>query len=614
MATVNTDADTSLLRCPITGEKFRDPVVAGDGHTYEREAIVHWLNSGGGTSPMTRQPLNADRLIPNLRVKELVEADLDETPRKKKYQFKLDEDIKQLDHIFTSHGKIVDAAEWLKKTDGIPIVLMTISGTQALKEANYYVTMSMHPHVVRTYGLVDNPTKEVMLVQERAPKGDLLQLLKRREQPPTIAVLREMFIQIASAMSFLAHNKLVHGDLACRNILVFKFDEESVDQNLVKVTDFGLSRASSIYKCMSTSAATTMNVIPYRYAAPEILENPDVKEHYTERSDMYSMGVLMCEAFSPRGKQPWSDNNDDMQVMKRVIRGERLPRPLACSEDMWKIIENTMSHQASDRPTFACLHRKLIECAIHSWAPDPPKPAPRICDTIKYDGIAINLPWTYLDVEEIGIIAEKLKKNNSVLRLDFTGTCLADQGATFIAEMLQSNKKITKLLVPSSNISSIGAKRLAQALKINQTLVELRVDHNPLLDDGVQAICEALETNQKLATLSLRDTGMTTFGVKSIAEMLCGNATLTKLDIGNNKIMDDSAVLIANALEINESLNWLNMVSDDVSDKGAFVLAQGIIAHKRKFNYFAITAPCLVSNSGRDAIENALIANATAKR
>lgn len=29
--------------CPITGELMRDPVVAGDGHTYDREAIEMWL-------------------------------------------------------------------------------------------------------------------------------------------------------------------------------------------------------------------------------------------------------------------------------------------------------------------------------------------------------------------------------------------------------------------------------------------------------------------------------------------------------------------------------------------------------------------------------------------
>ncbi len=49
------------LICPITLQIFRDPVIAGDGHTYERAAIVRWILEHG-TSPLTRQPLNLNEL------------------------------------------------------------------------------------------------------------------------------------------------------------------------------------------------------------------------------------------------------------------------------------------------------------------------------------------------------------------------------------------------------------------------------------------------------------------------------------------------------------------------------------------------------------------------
>lgn len=39
--------------CPITGDVMKDPVIAMDGYTYERTAIVEWL-SRSGVSPMTR--------------------------------------------------------------------------------------------------------------------------------------------------------------------------------------------------------------------------------------------------------------------------------------------------------------------------------------------------------------------------------------------------------------------------------------------------------------------------------------------------------------------------------------------------------------------------------
>jgi hypothetical protein len=86
------------LVCPILQERFVDPVVAADGHTvrhtpecpeypgtlvewslpsrwqYERRAIVRWLASGHDTSPLTNERLPTCRLVPNLRVKAIMES------------------------------------------------------------------------------------------------------------------------------------------------------------------------------------------------------------------------------------------------------------------------------------------------------------------------------------------------------------------------------------------------------------------------------------------------------------------------------------------------------------------------------------------------------------
>lgn len=49
------------LICPITLDVFRDPVIAQDGHVYERTAITQWIIEHG-TSPITRQPLRVEEL------------------------------------------------------------------------------------------------------------------------------------------------------------------------------------------------------------------------------------------------------------------------------------------------------------------------------------------------------------------------------------------------------------------------------------------------------------------------------------------------------------------------------------------------------------------------
>jgi hypothetical protein len=43
----------AAFRCALTQEVMIDPVLAGDGFTYERSAIEQWLKMGRRTSPMT---------------------------------------------------------------------------------------------------------------------------------------------------------------------------------------------------------------------------------------------------------------------------------------------------------------------------------------------------------------------------------------------------------------------------------------------------------------------------------------------------------------------------------------------------------------------------------
>ena len=50
--------------CPITHEVMHDPVIAADGHTYERVAIARWLKHHG-TSPSTNLRLKHRGVIPN---------------------------------------------------------------------------------------------------------------------------------------------------------------------------------------------------------------------------------------------------------------------------------------------------------------------------------------------------------------------------------------------------------------------------------------------------------------------------------------------------------------------------------------------------------------------
>nr|XP_043610006.1 E3 ubiquitin-protein ligase CHIP-like [Erigeron canadensis] len=76
------EADTptdvpDYLCCKITLDIFRDPVITPSGLTYERAVILDHLEKVGKFDPITRETLFASQLIPNLAIKEAVEAFLE---------------------------------------------------------------------------------------------------------------------------------------------------------------------------------------------------------------------------------------------------------------------------------------------------------------------------------------------------------------------------------------------------------------------------------------------------------------------------------------------------------------------------------------------------------
>ncbi|CAF4183568.1 unnamed protein product, partial [Adineta steineri] len=184
-------------------------------------------------------------------------------------------------------------------------------------------------------------------------------LLQDQPSMPDEHVLSEMFVQISDAMVFLAHNQVVHADLACRNVLVFRYDANEPKHNLVKLTDFGLSRGSSMYAPVGTASTIALTIVPIRYAAPEILRNSNNKHSYTEKSDVFSMGVLMWEAYS-KCEMPWSNIENDNEVRQKVMNGEHLKQPSKCTDRMWSTILNCMSQQEKNRPSFGELKRQLL--------------------------------------------------------------------------------------------------------------------------------------------------------------------------------------------------------------------------------------------------------------
>jgi serine/threonine protein kinase len=100
-----------------------------------------------------------------------------------------------------------------------------------------------------------------------------------------------------------------------------------------------------------------MTIIPLRYAAPELLRNT-TSLNYSEKSDIFSMGVLMWEACS-YGELPYSSLEIDDDVLREKLNDRRLSRPKLCSDQQWTIINECWHQNPGDRPDFERLKKRL---------------------------------------------------------------------------------------------------------------------------------------------------------------------------------------------------------------------------------------------------------------
>lgn len=103
-----------------------------------------------------------------------------------------------------------------------------------------------------------------MMVFEFMPHGDLAELLRSQRRTAledTVPVLNKIdllsiSLQIAKGMKYLASQRFVHRDLACRNCLVS-------EGPIVKIADFGMSR--DVYTCDYYKVSIFAELIHYGY-------------------------------------------------------------------------------------------------------------------------------------------------------------------------------------------------------------------------------------------------------------------------------------------------------------------------------------------------------------
>ena len=202
------------------------------------------------------------------------------------------------------------------------------------------VAMLSHPNIVAVYDVSRSQDTEY-IVMELLDGETLKQDLRQRG-----ALIWEEALdfseQIASALSH-AHSKgLVHRDIKPQNLIL-------LPDGTIKVADFGIAVLKSEDHDESGVAIGSVHYISPEQARGLVVD---------ERSDIYSLGVVMYEMLS--GELPF-DNEDEMKIP--LMHLSTIPKPLSeygrdIPEEMARI---TMKSMEPDREKRYQTAEELLE-------------------------------------------------------------------------------------------------------------------------------------------------------------------------------------------------------------------------------------------------------------
>eukprot|EP01147_Barroeca_monosierra_P009266 gene9266-1543_t len=231
------------------------------------------------------------------------------------------------------------------------------SGTSEQDQEDFVaeaLTMSKldHPNLVSLVGVcVEHMPWLVVL--ELMRYGDIKSVLIAANEKGiqlNYAEQLHLMVQLASGMSYVASQDIVHMDLAARNCLLHT-------NSVLKIGDFGLAKpfdeGKSYYKLKSN-----MNVkLPAKWMALESLQ----QLVFSEASDVWACGVTMWEIMS-YGTSPYPQYQN--KEMRRILmQGIRLkpPSDFPCPRELHDVMMNCWNENVDARWQFQHLRAELQE-------------------------------------------------------------------------------------------------------------------------------------------------------------------------------------------------------------------------------------------------------------
>jgi serine/threonine protein kinase/tetratricopeptide (TPR) repeat protein len=236
---------------------------------------------------------------------------------------------------------------------------------RVLREARAVARLN-HPNIAGLYDVFEHD-HEAVLVMEYVDGDPLTSLVK--SQPVPVDRALDIGLQLVDALRYAHRARIIHRDIKPANVML-------THDGKVKVLDLGLARAT-VDPGADTQTESETEPVPSRagtpaYMAPERL----VRHAADERTDVYSVGVVLFELLT--GRRPYVA--PDLMALAVNVATQSTPRVADTRPDVPPILDDLIARAMAKDPatryaSAAELHDGLVRVreTLAGRLPKPPE-------------------------------------------------------------------------------------------------------------------------------------------------------------------------------------------------------------------------------------------------
>lgn len=171
----------------------------------------------------------------------------------------------------------------------------------ALRETNILLALQ-HPNIIQVREMVIGSTTDKVYMVMEYMDNDLKSCIEQCKQPLTTSEVKQLMLQLLSAVEHMHRHWYIHRDLKTSNLLYS-------NQGKLAVCDFGMAR-----KYGSPVVPYTFEVITLWYRPPELLLGA---REYSTAVDVWSCGCILGELLL---RKPMFDGRGEADQLTKIFR------------------------------------------------------------------------------------------------------------------------------------------------------------------------------------------------------------------------------------------------------------------------------------------------------